>query len=238
MDTVVWILILLTAFNFLLKQTFWQPVAVLCVAVGLALFAACMWPYAVEQSSAQIAAWLADPKLMLDTAIVLTVEVALQMAFCLLSVHVENVSPVKKRMSWAARFLYWFPGMLIFPVVFFGLTRSIFAFPGASFSTIAWGFAGMVGAAVFLGRYAVKYLLPEKDLRLELFFMTNALIAVLGIVATVNGRPAVEGVTTVNGSALLGCIGLIFAGGSVGFVWQLLRRRKFVRNLRNRRTDA
>ena len=32
-----------------------------------------------------------------------------------------------------------------------------------------------------------------RDLRLELFFLTNALVAILGIVATVNGRTAVEG---------------------------------------------
>lgn len=238
MNTVVWILILLTAFNFLLKQTFWQPAAVLCISIGMVLFAACMWPYAVEQSSTQIAAWLADPKLMLDTAIVLTVEVALQITFCLSTVHVENVSPVKKRMLLANRFLYWFPGMLIFPVVFFGLTRSVFAFPGVPFSTIAWGFAGMVGVTILLGRYAVKYLLPERDLRLELFFMTNVLVAVLGVIATVNGRTTVEGGATVDGKALLGCIGLIFAGGAVGFLRQLLWKGKIVRYLQNRRTDV
>ena len=35
MDTIVLILILLTAFNFLLKQTFWKPVAV-GAAAGIA----------------------------------------------------------------------------------------------------------------------------------------------------------------------------------------------------------
>ena len=40
MDTVVLVLMLLIAFNFLLKQTFWKAVAVGIIAAGAALFAA------------------------------------------------------------------------------------------------------------------------------------------------------------------------------------------------------
>lgn len=56
-----------------------------------------MCPYAIQQSKTQIADWLADAQLMLDTSVVLTVEVALQMAFCMLAVHVLTTGPVKKR---------------------------------------------------------------------------------------------------------------------------------------------
>ena len=54
MDTIVWILILLTAFNFLLKQTFWKPVAVGAAAGIAAIFVILMLPYAIEQSKTQI----------------------------------------------------------------------------------------------------------------------------------------------------------------------------------------
>ena len=97
MDAIIWILILLTALNFLLKQTFRSWRGTVAAAVVAAGFVATMWPYAIEQSKTQIADWLSDTALMLDTAVVLTVEVALQMAFCLLSVHLENVSPVTPR---------------------------------------------------------------------------------------------------------------------------------------------
>jgi hypothetical protein len=36
--------------------------------------------------------------------------------------------------------------------------------------------------------WGVRWLVPEKELRLEVFFLSNALIAILGIIATVNGR--------------------------------------------------
>ena len=55
MDTVVLVLMLLTAFNFLLKQTFWKAIAVGAIAAVCAVFAGLMWPYAIEQSKSQIA---------------------------------------------------------------------------------------------------------------------------------------------------------------------------------------
>ena len=182
MDIIVLILILLTAFNFLLKQTFWKPVAVGAAAGIATIFVILMWPYAIEQSKTQIADWLSDNQLMLDTSVVLTLEIVLQMAFCLLAVHVANYSPVKKRMMVAYRLLYWFPGVLIIPVLFFGLTQAIFSFPGVSFKLIAWLFGLFVFVVIPFGRWLIRWLLPEEDLRLELFFLTNALVAILGII--------------------------------------------------------
>lgn len=225
MDTIVWILILLTAFNFLLKQTFWKPVAVAAAAGIAAVFVLLTWEYAIEQSKTQIADWLSDSQLMLDTSVVLTIELSLQMAFCLLSVHVANFSPVKRRMMWAYRVLYWFPGVLIFPVLFFGLTQTIFSFPGVSFELIAWVFALFVVVAIPWGRWLIKLLLPEPELRLELFFLTNALAAILGIIATVNGRTAVDGTTRVDWSALSGCIGLFVVGAIVGWIVYVVKRK-------------
>lgn len=225
MDTIVWILILLTAFNFLLKQTFWKLVAVAAAAGIAAVFVLLTWECAIEQSKTQIADWLSDSQLMLDTSVVLTIELSLQMSFCLLSVHVANFSPVKRRMMWAYRVLYWFPGVLIFPVLFFGLTQTIFSFPGVSFELIAWVFALFVVVVIPWGRWLIKLLLPEPELRLELFFLTNALAAILGIIATVNGRTAVDGTTRVDWSALSGCIGLFVAGAIVGWMVYVVKRK-------------
>ena len=166
MDTIVLILILLTAFNFLLKQTFWKPVAVGAAAGIATIFVILLWPYAIEQSKTQIADWLSDNQLMLDTSVVLTLEIVVQMAFCLLAVHVANYSPVKNRMMVAYRLLYWFPGVLIIPVLFFGLTQAIFSFPGVSFKLIARLFGLFVFVVIPLGRWLIKWLLPEEDLRL------------------------------------------------------------------------
>lgn len=57
---------------------------------------------------------------MLDTSVLLSVEVCIQMAYAMLAVHVANDYPVKPRMILMYRFLRWFPGLLIFPVLFSG----------------------------------------------------------------------------------------------------------------------
>ena len=216
METVVVVLMILVCFNFMMKQTFRKRGSVAAIAVVATLFVGLMWPYAIQQSKTQIADWLADAQLMLDTSVVLTVEVALQMAFCMLAVHVLTTGPVKKRTLLAYRALRWFPGILIFPVLFSGLVYLIFSFPGVSFSLVAWS----------VGTLFLRYLLPEKELRLELLFLTNALTAILGIIATVNGRTAVTGVSEVDWGALTGLIIMLAGGGLIGLVIYKYRRIK------------
>ena len=75
------VLMILVCFNFMLKQTYRKLLSILVISVVCALFVGLMWPYAIEQSKTQIADWLANPELMLDTSVVLSVEVVLQMAF-------------------------------------------------------------------------------------------------------------------------------------------------------------
>ena len=226
MDTVVLVLMLLTAFNFLLKQTFWKAIAVCIIAAICAAFAGLMWPYAIEQSKSQIANWLGNQPLMLDTSVILSIEVCIQMAYAMLAVHVANDYPVKPRTIVMYRFLRWFPGLLIFPVIFSGLVFLIFAFPGISFQTIAWSYAAFIPVVILCGRYLLLYLLPEKELRLELFFLTNALVAILGIVATVNGKTSAAGISEIDWKALSGVTAIALGGAALGFVWWNIRSRR------------
>lgn len=226
METVVVVLMILVCFNFMMKQTYRKRWSVAAIAVMAALFVGLMWPYAIRQSKTQIADWLANTQLMLDTSVVLTVEVVLQMAFCMLAAHVLTTGPVKKRTLWAYRALRWFPGILIFPVLFSGLVYLIFSFPGVSFSLIAWSMAAGVLVLIPVGTLLLRWLLPEKELRLELLFLTNALTAILGIIATVNGRTAVAGISEVDWGALAGLTALLATGGLIGWIIYKYRRIK------------
>lgn len=226
METVVIVLMILVCFNFMMKQTYRKPWSVAAIAVVSALFVGLMWPYAIQQSKTQIADWLANTQLMLDTSVVLTLEVALQMAFCMLAAHVMTTGPIKKRTLWMYRALRWFPGILIFPVLFSALVYLIFFFPGVSFSLVAWCMAAAVLVLVPAGTWLLRWLLPEKELRLEILFLTNALTAILGIIATVNGRTAVAGISEVDWGALAGLLALLAGGGLIGLVIYKYRRIK------------
>lgn len=216
METVVLVMMIVVCFNYLLKQTWRKPFYVAFSAVVCALFVGLAWPWAIEQSKNQIAGWLADSALMLDMAVLLTLEVALQMAFCIVAAHIHSAGRVKPSVVWIYRLLRWFPGLLVFPVLFSLLVAAIFALPGVSFPLTAWSLAAVVAAVIPLGRWALKLLLPEKEIRLELLFLTNALIAILGIIATVNGRTAVAGITSVDWPSLGGVMAFVAAGLLLG----------------------
>ena len=115
MQTLVFVLMLLVCFNFLLKQTYNKRWAVGITTLACALWTGLSWPYAILQSKTQIADWLANPALMLDTSVILSVEICMQLAFCLLAVHLMTGGTVPRRTLWIYRFLRWFPGFLIFP---------------------------------------------------------------------------------------------------------------------------
>ena len=216
METVVLVMMIVVCFNYLLKQTWRKPFFVAFSAVVCALLVGLAWPWAIEQSKNQIAGWLADSALMLDMAVLLTLEVALQMTFCVVAAHIHTAGRVKPSVVWIYRLLRWFPGLLVFPVLFSLLVAAIFALPGVSFPLVAWSLAAVVAVVIPLGRWALKHLLPEKEIRLELLFLTNALIAILGIIATVNGRTAVAGITSVDWPSLGGVMAFVAAGLLLG----------------------
>lgn len=227
METVIVALMVLVCFNFIMKQTYRKWRSVIAISLVAALFVGLMWPYAIQQSKTQIADSLANAELMQDIAVILTFEVAIQMGYCMMAVHVMTSGTLSKRTLWTYRVLRWFPGVLIFPVLFSALVYLIFSFPGTEFSLIAWSMAAGVLVLIPAGTWLLRWLLPEKDPRLEILFLTNAFIAILGIIATVNGRTTVAGVSSVDWKALALVIVLVLAVALVGYIIFRFRFRRY-----------
>lgn len=184
METLVMVLMVVVCFNFILKQTYQKVWQVVLMGAIAAAFVGLSWPWAIEQSKTQLVVWLGDRELMLNIAVVLTLEVVIQLSYCMLCVDVMTSGKLPRRTIWLYRALRFFPGVVIFPVLFTALVWVIFAFPGKDFSTVAWSLAAGVFVVVVGGSFALKWLLPEKDLRLEVLFLTYSLTAILGVVAT------------------------------------------------------
>ena len=231
MQTIVLFLIILICFNFILKQTYRKWYSVAGISVLSALFVGLSWPYAIEQSKMQIHAWLSNTDLMLDTAVILSIDVVMQIAFCLLAVRVQNSGTLNRYVLAYYRFMRWFPGIMIFPVLFSSLVATIFAFPGTSFQLVAWSLAGIVLVAIPSISVLLKWLLPEKEIRLELLFMTNVLIAILGVIATVNGNTNVAGENSVNLISLAAIVALVLVGGVIGLLLYRRKINKLIKNL-------
>ena len=181
--------------SLLLKLTFCSRRAVAAVIVCTALLTGFSWPLAVTQSRSQIEGWLSNPDLMADTAVLLFVEVALQIAFCLRQAS-PNLQDGSRISRWLHLGLKGFPGLLYLVVIFSLQVQLIFMLPGVSFPLVSWSLAAAVSVFIVVGIWALRRLIPEEELRLEMLFLANAVIAALGVIATVNGRTAANILTT------------------------------------------
>lgn len=227
METVVLITMIIVCFNYLLKQTYrkWREVAV--STLFAAVFIGLMWRFAIQQSKTRISDWLSNQALMLDMAVILSLDIISQLAFCMMTVRILSTEPLKSWQVFAYKSLRWFPGVLIYPVLFSFLVMLVFAFPGISFTLISWGFGAALLVLIPFFTFLLKRSVPEKDVRIELLFMTNIILAMLGIIATVNGRTAVEGVARVEMSSLIGVAALTALFGTAGFfIRQLVINKK------------
>lgn len=152
---------------------------------------------------------------MLDLAVILTLDVALQIAFCLFMIN----NPIKVKDRIVKNLLLFIPGLLIFPVSFYMLVQIIFSNAGMEFNNLSYCLGIAIIVLIPLLVYGVKYLLPENSERLELIFYTNCIIGLLGIIATVNGRTATTGVNEVNVNSLLAIIGIAVIGSILGYLF-------------------
>lgn len=223
MELVVIIVIFLVIFSVLLKMTYLPQFLRVTICMLLAFFVGENWEYAASQSKTQIEDWLQNPDLMLDMAVLLTIDVLMQISFCIMEAKRLSGEPPSKTEIVVRYVTMCIPGILIFPTLLAVLVESIFAFPGVDFITIAWSLAAVIIITGSLAPLLIKWLLPEPDLRLELIFMVNVLIAILGVVATVNGRTAAAGTNSIEWQPLIGIILILLAGFVSGY---LLYRRK------------
>ena len=217
---------ILVCFNFLLKQTFsgWRSMAI--TTVILALFAAMMWHVAIEQSKTQIADWIENTELMRNISVILSLDAIIQLAFGIMAVQKSEHKETKRSVKIFKKFLKHYPGLLIFPVTFGILIELIFMLPGTSFSLIAYLLAASILIIVPVGSRLLRTLLPKSDLRLEILFLSNVLVAMIGVIATVNGETQNKPTDNVNFYALSGVILFLIVGSIAGIGINALKQRK------------
>lgn len=233
METVVIIIMALVSFSFILKLTFHRPAGALILVIAAASVIIFTYDEAASQSKSQIADWLQNPAMMLDTSVWLTIDVAFQLCFCSICAK-KYFGGLSKKESIVYRICLWFPGLLIFPVLFAALTQLIFAMPGTDFALIGWFSAGVLLVATPIIVLNIKRILPETDIRVELLFIINLLIAALGIVATVNGRTAAVGTNAVEWDALTGVFALLIIGLVTGVIYNKIMTDRQINKLQKK----
>ena len=227
MELIIQILMLFILINCIIKLSFWKPWQAAVFGIICAAFIVWSCQYAILQSKTQLADYLKNTKIMQDSAVLITIESAICFAFCFAALRNMFGKTVKR---WVQP-LYWYPSLLLFPILFYILTQIIFAMSGTDFTTISY----LLAAGVMLGlpalSFLVRYLYPEKELRLEVHFLVSLFVCIIGLITTVNGNVTYAAVEEpLNVKALLLSLGLFAAAFIIGYAWNkvkwIIRQRK------------
>ena len=182
MELIIDVLVLFIVLNCVFKLSLWPLWQRLLYSLLLGAFAWWSVRYAVLQSKTQIADFLQDTSAMQTVAILVTIESAVGLSFCL-----NRLQDGGSR-RWLRTLLYAYPSLLMFPVVFYLLTQTVFAATGVDFTTTAQLFALGVMLLLPVLSAAVRWMLPDETSRLELHLLLTIFVCVLGLVATEHGR--------------------------------------------------
>lgn len=231
MELIIRILMLFIFVNCILKLSFWKPWQSIIFSSICSVFIIKMCPYAILQSKTQLADFLTHTKILQDAAVFISIESAICFTFCFTALREIFGTKLKK---WIQP-LFWYPTLLIFPVIFYLLTQIIFTMPGTDFGLISYLLAGGLLVGLPALSFLIKYLYPEKELRLEIHFLVSLFICIVGLITTVNGNvtyAAVDG--PVNIRALVLSFALFILAFSIGFLWNkikwtLRQRRKILK---------
>ena len=228
MELIIHILMLFILLNTALKLSFWDKKILWGMSILLGSFTMFVYPYAIEQSQTQIEEFLQSSKILGNMAVLVSLEAVMCMAFCFLAL--SHLYQQNKSSKWL-KVLNYYPCLLIFPVIFYGLTQTMFIFTGVDFFMTAIVFSIVLSLALPLFSYGVKIFIPEQDLRLEIHFFMSLLITILGLISTANGRVIYTAQSSdtnfqILGLTLMGFLSLFGVGFFLNKFWWNYQSRK------------
>lgn len=222
MQQILYVIMFFIVLSFVVKLSFRPAWVIALTGLLLGVFVLLVGSYAPQQSKTQLADLLNNPSLMLDISVWISLESLLGIAFCFVTLRSITGSKWKY-----AYLLNAYPGLLILPILFWFITQIVFAFPGTDFTFITRTIAGTATAGIIGLTFFIKWLIPEKSIRLEILFISWVFILILGIISTVNGRPLVQGNHDINLPALLTLVAMGAGFFLVGFAWFHIRKLLF-----------
>lgn len=187
MKYILLLLILFITLNTLIKLSFWKYWQVAILAAIAGLFVIAVAPAAASQSKTQLTAWLQTPSIMQNLAVLITFETIINLTFAFIRLRKVLGTKVKPYVIYP---LNTYPGLLLFPVLFYTLAQLFYQLPGYGFTVVATTYAAGIFVVMQLLIWGLKKIAPEDDLRLEILFIINLFVCIIGLISTVNGETA------------------------------------------------
>ena len=231
MELIIQILMLFILINCIVKLSFWKLWQALLFSGICAVFIIGMCQFAITQSKTQLLDYLSNIRILQDAAVLITIESAICFAFCFAALR-DMFG--KKKKPWLKP-LYWYPSLLIFPVLFYLLTEIIFAMPGTDFTKTSYYLSAAVLVGMPLLSYITKKLFPEEELRLEVYFLVSLFVAIIGLITTVNGNVVYAATEEpLNLKALFLSFTLFATAFLIGYLWNkfkwVIQQKRRIKN--------
>lgn len=187
MEILIYTLIVFVLLGCAFKLSQWGWTARIVFGALLAAFVAWSERYAVQQSKTQLADYLANVTALQNMAVVVTVDsvFCFGYAFCYFQ---DMYATDQQRGRWWLTILKWYPSLLIFPVTFYAFTQTLFVAVGVDFSTTVCFFAIACLVGLPLISEGCKWLVPERDGRVEMQLLSGCFVCVLGLISTESGK--------------------------------------------------
>lgn len=225
MQSVVSILLLFILLNTLLKLSFWRGWQAVIWTAGVAVFILLAAPFASEQSKTLLEAWIRSPEIMQNVAVLVTAESVIFFAFTFMKLREATAG--RRMKAWLGIPLKCYPGLLLFPALFYLLCQLYFALPGVSFRLVAWVMAGATLLLLPLLSRLARRLLQDEAYRLEMQFVASLFVCVIGLITTVNADTAYSAVEQeFSWGALLCALGLFLLFAAVGYLLRKFKKYK------------
>lgn len=187
MEILIYTLVVFIFLSCAFKLSQWGWGARFAFSAALGAFVLWSEQYAVLQSKTQLADYLADTTALQNMAVIVTLDSVFCFghAFC----YFQDMYAVsREKRKWWTAILKWYPSLLMFPVVFYLFTQTLFVAVGVDFSVTAWSFAAACTIGLPLFAEGCKWLVPEKDGQVEMQLLTGCFVCVLGLASTESGE--------------------------------------------------
>lgn len=185
MEIIISVLMLFVVLNCASKLSLWRWWQRFAFSAVVALFVWWSQKYAVLQSKTQIADLLQNTAALQNMAVILTVESAVNFGFCSRWLSDAYAQPSCR---WWEKALKWYPSLLVFPVMFFILTQTMFMAVGVDFGVSAAAVAAAALVGLPLLAEGIRWFMPDGDGRVELHVLLSCFVCVLGLISTVTGK--------------------------------------------------
>jgi len=185
METIITVLMLFVVLNCAMRLSLWKWWQRIVFSAVLAAFVFWSQKYAVLQSKTQMADYLQNTVALQNMAVIVTIESAANFGFCACWFSDAYIGG---KARWWQTLLKWYPSLLVFPVMFYVLTQTMFTAIGVDFGVTSTAVAAATLILLPLLAEGLKWMVADSDGRVEIHVLLSCMVCVLGLISTVTGK--------------------------------------------------